>query len=583
MGTITGTGKDDILTGTTGNDEIFGLNGNDIIDGLDGDDLLNGGAGNDTITDGAGSDTVLGRDGSDSIFASPGAGSDTYDGGNGAAGEVDIVFYNFALAGVVVDLSLSADQARSSGTVDAAGIGIDQLISIEGVSGSDFNDVLTGNAGDNTLIGRKGSDELRGGAGNDFLNGGDDADLLDGESGTDRATYAGAGQAVRVSLAITGAQNTGQGLDTLVSIEDLTGSRFADVLTGSDGNNSLIGGDGDDRLFGGLGNDTLNGGLSLDRMYGGEGDDVYIVRDSTDYAYENVGEGTDSVQSSVTHTLRANVENLTLTGSTAINGTGNDLNNVITGNNGANNLSGLAGDDRLIGGLGNDRLTGGLGVDRMYGGEGDDFYYVSDTTDYAYENLNEGTDRVYSSINHTIRANIEYLFLTGTDAINGRGNDLDNLIVGNDAANSINGLLGNDKLFGRGGDDVLNGAEGDDYLEGGAGRDRHYGGTGADSFVFRDGDFASAVPAGADQIHDFSSAEGDRIVLDAVDADTLTTGDQAFAFIGTNGFSNVAGELRYEQDGTNTYLSGDTNGDGIADFVIRLDGLHTLSATDLVL
>ncbi len=583
MAIITGTGKDDTLTGTTGADEIYGLGGNDVIDGLDGDDLLNGGAGNDTITDGAGSDTVLGRDGSDSIFASPGAGSDTYDGGNGAANEVDIVFYNLALAGVVVDLRLAADQAPSSGTVDAAGIGVDQLINIEGVSGSDFADILIGSAGDNTLIGRKGDDELRSGGGDDFLNGGDGNDLLDGGSGTDRASYAGADQGVRVSLAISGAQITGEGTDTLVGIEDLTGSKFADSLFGSDGDNSLIGGEGDDRLVGGLGNDTLNGGLGVDRMYGGLGDDIYIVRDATDYAYENAGEGTDLVQSSVTHRLRGNVENLELTGSTAINGTGNDLANILTGNNGANSLFGLDGDDRLIGGLGNDKLNGGLGLDRMYGGLGDDTYYVSDATDYAYENAAEGTDRVYSSISLTLRSNIEYLFLTGTGAINGRGNDINNLLVGNDAANSLAGLLGDDQLYGRGGDDTLNGGDGNDWLEGGAGFDRHYGGLGADSFVFRDGDFASAVPAGADQIHDFSQAEGDQIRLDAVDADTGTAGDQAFAFIGTTAFSGVAGELRYEEISGNTYLSGDTNGDGVADFTIRIDGVVALGTTDLVL
>lgn len=583
MAIITGTGKDDSLVGTTGADEIYGLGGDDVIDGLDGDDLLNGGAGNDTITDGAGSDTVLGRDGSDSIFASPGAGSDTYDGGNGAANEIDIVFYNLALAGVVVDLSLAADQARSAGTVDAAGIGIDQLIKVEGVGGSDFDDILTGNGGANTLIGRKGQDELRGAAGDDFLNGGEGDDLLDGGAGTDRASYAGADRGVVVNLALNRAQDTGEGIDTLVAIEDLTGSKYDDKLLGNDLDNSLIGGDGDDRLFGYLGNDTLNGGVGVDRLYGGLGNDTYVVRDATDYTYELAGEGADLVQSSISHRLRDHVENLQLTGSTAINGTGNALANVITGNNGANSLFGLDGDDRLIGGLGNDKLTGGLGLDRMYGGLGDDYYYVSDATDYAYELAGEGTDRVYASITHALRDNIEFLFLTGTAAINGRGNDLGNQLTGNDAANSLTGLLGDDRLFGRGGDDRLDGGDGNDVLEGGTGSDRQVGGLGADDFVFRDGDFASAVPAGADQILDFSQADGDQIWLNAVDADALTAGDQAFAFIGNNSFSNVAGELRYEEISGNTYLSGDTNGDGVADFTVRLDGVIALAAADLVL
>lgn len=790
MAIINGTTGNDKLAGTAGNDEIFGLEGNDTIEGLDGNDLLDGGAGNDTIVDGAGSDTVYGREGDDDIVASPGTGSDVYDGGTGAATDIDFVLYTNALAGVVVDLGLASDQARSSGSSDAAGIGVDQLRNIEGVSGSDFADTLSGNGANNALIGRDGGDSLKGGGGDDLLNGGNGDDQLDGGLGTDRASYASAGGGVRVSLAITAAQDTGQGADTLVGIEDLTGSRFGDTLTGADTANSLSGGDGDDRLYGmggddqlnpglgidrmyggdgndtfyvrdvtdytyenanegtdlvfasvnytlranfedltlsgnsdltgrgnvlanvitgsggnnrlygldgddtlyggkgddtldggvgldrlfggegndtylindssdftferadegfdrvyaslsyalrahvedlsltgtadingtgndlsnkivgnvggnrlygldgddrlygldgddrllgGLGNDRLDGGLGVDRMYGGTGNDTYIVTDRTDYAYEKVGEGTDLVLASLTHRLRANVENLELTGSASINGIGNDLGNVLTGNEGSNRLYGMAGDDRLLGGLGNDRLDGGAGIDRLYGGFGDDRYIVSDATDYAYENVAAGTDRVYASISHTLRANVEYLFLTGTGAIDAMGNDLANLIVGNDAANGLFGRDGNDKLFGRAGDDLLDGGTGNDWLEGGSGSDRTTGGGGADSFVFRAGDFGSAVPSGADQILDFSQSDGDRIRLDLVDADVLTAGDQAFTFVGTAAFSNVAGELRYEQDGTNTYLSGDTDGDGVADFTIRLDGLHAVGSNDLIL
>lgn len=582
MARIDGTVGNDVLIGTAGNDEIFGLEGSDQIEGLDGDDLLDGGAGNDTIIDGAGSDTVYGREGSDDIIASPGAGNDVYDGGTGAAGEIDFVLYTGALAGMIVDLSLSADQARSRQAGDASGTGIDQLLNIEGVSGSEFADILIGNAANNALIGRAGADQLTGGDGDDLLNGGDGDDILDGGSGNDRASYASASGGVTVSLLRSGAQNTGQGTDTLSGIENLTGGRYGDILTGSDANNSLSGGAGDDRLFGRGGDDELIPGLGIDRMYGGTGNDTYYVSDRTHYAYEYVGEGTDLVFASVNHTLRANVENLILTGNDNLYGRGNALANVMEGNGGNNKLYGLEGDDTLYGGGGSDILDGGVGVDRLFGGTGDDTYTITDAQDYTFEKADEGTDRVFVSFTYSLRAHVENLYLTGTADIRGTGNDLENLLVGNAGFNVLSGLDGNDRLLGGGGDDYLSGGEGADTLDGGAGRDRFLGGIGSDTFLFRDGDFAGSLGL-ADRIIDFSRLEGDRIHLAAVDADVSAAGDQAFTFINTNAFTGVSGELRYEQISGNTYLQGDTNGDGVADIWVRLDGLQVLTASDLVL
>ena len=122
-------------------------------------------------------------------------------------------------------------------------------------------------------------------------------------------------------------------------------------------------------------------------------------------------------------------------------------------------------------------------------------------------------------------------------------------------------------------------------LTGGAGADDVRGGTGADSFVFRDGDFAGLTPSTSDRIIDFSHAEGDRINLGQVDANTTgaATGNQAFTFIGSQAFHHTAGELRSEVVSGNTYVTGDTDGDGIADFMIRLDGSHALVGADFVL
>ena len=147
-------------------------------------------------------------------------------------------------------------------------------------------------------------------------------------------------------------------------------------------------------------------------MTGGTGDDIYRVDSTSDKVTENANEGNDTIQSTVTYTLGANVENLTLTGTAAINGTGNALNNTIIGN-GANNT--------LTGGAGNDRLNGGLGNDSMIGGVGDDAYVVTQVGDVVTESLNQGIDTVESAITYTLGSNVENLTLIGTSNLNGSG------------------------------------------------------------------------------------------------------------------------------------------------------------------
>jgi Ca2+-binding RTX toxin-like protein len=170
---------------------------------------------------------------------------------------------------------------------------------------------------------------------------------------------------------------------------------------------------------------------------------------------------TDTLTASVTTTLPANVENLTLTGTAAINGTGNAGNNVITGN-GANNI--------LNGGA-------GAGIDTLIGGLGNDIYVVDSATDTITELANGGTDTIQSSVTYTIAAaNVENLTLTGTAAINGTGNDGNNVITGNGANNILNGGAGND---------ILNGGAGNDILTGGLGKDTLIGGLGVDRFDYR--------------------------------------------------------------------------------------------------
>ena len=185
----------------------------------------------------------------------------------------------------------------------------------------------------------------------------------------------------------------------------------------------------------GAGNDTLDGGTGNDSLSGGSGDDTYLVDTTGDSVIENANEGSDTVQSSMTYTLGAEVENLTLTGSSALSGTGNALDNVLTGNS-ANNT--------LIGYAGHDTLNGGAGADTLRGGTGNDLYLVDNTGDNVAENANEGTDTVQSTLTYTLGTNLENLTLSGTTAINGTGNTASNVLTGNSAANTLTGNARNE-------------------------------------------------------------------------------------------------------------------------------------------
>ncbi len=137
----------------------------------------------------------------------------------------------------------------------------------------------------------------------------------------------------------------------------------------------------------------LNGGAGADKLTGGSGNDIYVVDNIGDVATELASEGADTVQSSVTYTLAANVENITLTSSTAINGTGNSLDNVLVGNGAINTLAG---------GAGNDTLNGGAGADKLVGGAGNDLYVVDNAGDVISELAGEGTDTVQSSVGYSL-------------------------------------------------------------------------------------------------------------------------------------------------------------------------------------
>jgi Ca2+-binding RTX toxin-like protein len=334
--------------------------------------------------------------------------------------------------------------------------------------------------------------------------------------------YGTAAANCHLSVRLTGTDTCGQSVsdafELVVSVENLNliGTSGVDTMTGGAGDDSLSGLGGNDNLYGMAGDDTLDGGVGNDKMYGGAGSDLYIVNAAGDSVLEYADEGWhDKVQSSVAWTLGANVENLLLAGTSAINGTGNVLDNEIVGNGAVNTLTGnggndflysMGGNDKLYGNAGNDYLDGGAGNDTLSGGADDDYYVVDASGDKVSESANAGWDAVESTVAWTLGSNIEGLILGGTASLNGTGNSLDNELVGNDAANTLTGNGGNDLLFGNGGNDSLLGNAGDDTLDGGFGNDTLTGGTGNDTYVlWRD--------SGADMAVENDTTAGNNDVL----------------------------------------------------------------------
>jgi Ca2+-binding RTX toxin-like protein len=197
-------------------------------------------------------------------------------------------------------------------------------------------------------------------------------------------------------------------------------------------------------LVGNAGNNLLNGDTGADAMFGGAGNDVYFVDNGGDVVIENANEGTDVVFSAAHLRLSDNVETLVLQGSADLQGYGNAEVNTLYGNTGSN------------------LLDGGAGADVMRGGLGNDVYFVDDAGDLVFENLGEGTDAVFATVNYMLSANVETLVLQGSGNLTGTGNGLDNKLFGNAGANTLSGGGANDRLDGGAGLDVLNGGADND-------------------------------------------------------------------------------------------------------------------------
>ncbi|GLS35137.1 hypothetical protein GCM10010869_07250 [Mesorhizobium tianshanense] len=339
-----------------------------------------------------------------------------------------------------------------------------------------------------------------------------------------------------------GLDGTGIGTDrdTFTSIENLTGSSFADQLAGDEGVNMLDGLGGDDRLEGRGGSDQLIGGLGADTLVGGPGNDVYYVDNIGDKTIERSGVGLDEVHAYTNWTLADNVENLFLRSAANLTGKGNGLANTMVGNGGANTLEGLDGDDRLEGRGGSDQLIGGLGADTLVGGPGNDVYYVDNIGDKTIEQSGEGLDEVHAYTNWTLADNVENLFLRSAANLAGKGNGLANAMVGNGGANTLEGLGGGDQLDGRGGSDRLIGGPGADILTGGTGNDSFVFAAGHGHDTITDFDFSGddlleisgyqsyseLRQVGSDTLVVFS--DGDILSLNSIPASSLSSGDFLF-------------------------------------------------------
>lgn len=352
-----------------------------------------------------------------------------------------------------------------------------------------------------------------------------------------------------------------------------TGDSGANVLTGDEAVDAMFGADGNDTLDGGANADQLDGGAGADTMIGGTGDDEYVVDDIGDVVIEKSGGGDDLVRSVVSMTLAANVERLRLEGGGVIDGTGNNLANIIEGNARGN------------------ILNGGRGADMLAGGDGDDTYIVDNLGDQVSEGLNRGIDLVHSAATHTLAANVENLRLTGGGMTTGTGNELDNTLTGNTANNRLYGMAGGDTIGGGGGNDTLDGGDGDDVLsgdagddvllgkagndrlDGGAGNDDMRGGTGDDLyFVDAAGDSVSEAGGdGVDLVHStvsFTLAGGvENLTIDtsqAVDGTGNSLANMLVGGAGANVLSGLGGADLLVGNSGNDLLDGGTGADSMA-------------------
>lgn len=446
---IQGSAYDDMLRGDERPNILQGMGGDDSVDGG-----LMGGAGNDTLLGGEGNDWLRGEEGNDLI-----------DGGSGS----DVVFYESTgvTTGIVANLATGVVSNDGQG-------GQDTLSNVENIHASYHGDSVTLGASNGYVFGRAGNDTLVGGAGDQYFVPGSGNDSIDGGSGQDGVSYFDDGydapnatvrtNGVTVNLQTGLATDNWGNTDTLLNIENVTGSQGADNITGSAhrnwidagaGNDTVLGGDGDDGLQGGQGDDSIDGGAGWDRAYfsgdragytinlSGPGGSITVSdNDST-----NGWEGTDTLRGIEQLVFRDETVNTSQNSSV----TGTAGNDTLTGTPGNNRIEGLAGHDSLLGLGGQDTLIGGPGRDTLDGGEIRDMLLNTD-----------GNAAIYLSNTSTQGVQVD---LGAGTAIDNWG-DTDTLLN----ITTVSGSLYSDVLIGTSGvarAEFFFGNKGDDTIDGG--------------------------------------------------------------------------------------------------------------------
>ncbi|WP_207539429.1 beta strand repeat-containing protein [Sabulicella rubraurantiaca] len=518
-----GTVRADYMVGSTGDNFLDGHGGNDTLIGGEGDDALRGGSGNDSLNGGTGFDVA--------VFSSEedGAGAPT--------------------RGAIVNLTGTTQVVNGETLAGFTAVdtwsGLDALNSIEGAFGSALGDVLIGNADANLLFGDGGNDTLWGNTGDDTLRGGSGDDTLDGGEGTDLADYSviydssgfgtmGAivnlsGVSVTVrgqNVAARSAIDNWGGRDTLISIENITGTQFGDVLIGDEGSNFIIGNGGNDTIFGNGGVDILVSGSGANTLVGGAGDEVFFVSSLSALVVEEAGGGTDSLWSLVDgFVVPLHVEVAALGGNarliTASNGgmqlfANASLASTLMGGNGNDTLNGSAFADTLSGGAGNDVVYGNGGADAMIGGTGDDIYVVTDPTARITELAGQGIDIAVLDGNFafTLDPDVEFGLMINNAHILAASDTGSTLVNFGNLAATLTGGTGNDTLFGNTlSGETLSGGEGNDTLVGGGGADTLIGGTGDDTYNIQHAGITVIEQAGEGQDFAFVYINGWTVPL----------------------------------------------------------------------
>jgi Ca2+-binding RTX toxin-like protein len=380
--TILGTPGNDTIDGTDGDDVIVGLAGDDLIRGRGGSDIICGGAGNDVVRGSSAGGDIYGNGGNDTLYSrgmaglTGGRGDDTLSAATDGSedlvpGPGDDLVIGSATQGDEVQYGFDATRPIHANLITgiATGQGTDTLVDVDAVIGGLYDDILIGNDGNNGLIGREGNDTLIGNGGDDSFSGQQGDDTYEGGPGIDVAAYYDQNFAVGLPwgplfVNLRTGIDTGDGTDTLTSIEGATGSGEADTMIGDGRDNTFY------QLYGG--NDVVRAGGGNDIVAPGAGANVLSGGTGSDLVYYRGGQDPDHLHSAVTVDLGAGTSSAGDLLTDFEDVFGSIESDTLIGDGGPNKLYGYGGDDVLKGRAGDDRLVGRRGADAAHGGGGRD-------------------------------------------------------------------------------------------------------------------------------------------------------------------------------------------------------------------